>query len=324
MEVQRDLFGEPVKETLQDKLSWSLKQKEFHFFCVLDQFYHLMDGKVYASFSGGKDSTVMIYLIKKWLKIMGYPPIKIVFNNTTNEHKEILDFVKSKGDEVTWLRPKMTFAQTLKKYGYPLISKEQSMAISRYKNTNREDQKKYRLEGIKADGTRGKVGVISKKWRFMIDAPFDITNKCCDILKKEPVKRFEKEHGLRPIIGTMVEESMNRKLKYLSDGGCTTFKEGKESCQPLSLFTEKDIWALIDKYNIDICSIYYDQIIDGELVTGEKRTGCAYCAFGAHCEDPNNNRFTRLSKREPKRYKSFMDKLGYRKALTFLGIKLPD
>lgn len=314
---------EGKEETLSEKLKWSLEQKEFHFFNILDTFYHRMDGQVYASFSGGKDSTVMIFLINKWLRLMKYPPIKIVFNNTTNEHKEILDFVKSFGNQITWLKPKMTFAQTLEKYGYPLISKEQSMAISRFQNTKREDQKVYRFSGIKPDGTKGVVGVISKKWRFMIDAPFKITNRCCDILKKEPVKRFEKEFGLRPIIGVMTEESNNRKLKYISDGGCITFKEGKESCQPLSLFTEKDIWSLIEKYDIEICSIYFDQIIEGELVTGEKRTGCAYCAFGAHCEDPKNNRFTRLQKREPKRFNSFMDKLGYRDALEFTGIEVP-
>lgn len=321
--LKEELSSEAEPMMLKEKLNMNLLQKEFHFFNVLDVFYHNMNGNVYASFSGGKDSTVMIFLIKKWLKIMGYPPIKIVFNNTTNEHKEILDFVKSFGDEVTWLRPRMTFAQTLAKYGYPLISKDQSMAISRYRKTKSDAVKRFRLTGDRGDGVKRTVGVISKKWRFMVDAPFEVTNRCCDILKKEPVKRFEKETGLKPIIGVMIEESMNRKLKYLKDGGCITFKEGKESCQPLSLFTEKDIWDLIKKYKIDICPIYYDQIIDGELVTGETRTGCAYCAFGAHCDNPDNNRFTRLQKREPKRFDSFMDKLGYRQALEFVGIKVP-
>lgn len=311
-------------ESYTQKMNWSLDQKEFHFFNVLDVFYHRMNGNVYASFSGGKDSTVLIFLIKKWLKAMKYPPIKFVFNNTTNEHKEILDFVKTFGEEITWLKPKMTFAQTLEKYGFPLISKEQSMAISRYRKTTSERVKKFRLTGDRGDGIKRSVGVISKKWRFMVDAPFEVTNRCCDILKKDPVHRFEKETGLRPITGAMTSESMNRKLKYLKDGGCNSFKEGKEMCQPLSLFTEEDIWALIKKYNIEICPIYFDQIIDGELVTGEERTGCAYCAFGCHFEDPNNNRFTRLQKREPKRFDSFMDKLGYRDALTFVGVKVPE
>jgi len=254
---------------------------------------------------------------------MNYPPIKIVFNNTTNEHQQILNFVKSFGDEVTWLRPKMTFAQVIKKHGYPLISKEQSMAISRYKNTKRPDQKKYRLTGIKADGSRGTVGVIRKKWRFVIDAPFNVTEQCCKILKKDPLKKFEKETGLRPIIGVMAEESNQRRIQYKKEG-CIIWEEGKEALKPLSIFNEANIWELIKRENIEICNIYKDQIIDGELVTREGRTGCAYCGFGCHKEDPINNRFTRLIKREPKRYNSIMDNLGYREALKFIGINLPD
>lgn len=312
------------KEELKSRLNWTIEQKEFHFYSVLDTFYHRMNGKVYKSFSGGKDSTVMKYLIDKWCLIMKYPKIQDVFNDTTNEHKEILDFVKSFGDDIIWLKPKMTFAQTLKKYGFPLISKEQSMAISRYKLTKSEDVKKFRLTGYRSDGIKRTVGVISKKWAFMIEAPFDVTNRCCDILKKDPVKRFEKKSGFRPIVGVMTEESGVRELKYIRDGGCITFTEGKESCQPLSIFTEKDIWTLINKYKIEICPIYFDQIIDGELVTGETRTGCAYCAFGCQYENPENNRFHRLQKREPNRFNSMMDKMGYRGALGFVGINVPD
>lgn len=311
-------------ESYKDKINWTLEQKVFHFFEVVSTFYNKMDGKVYLSFSGGKDSTVMKYLIDKWLKSSGYPPIKYVFNNTTNEHGEILDFVKSFGDEIIWLKPKLSFAQTLKKYGYPIISKEQSMALSRYKNTKRLDQKIYRMTGIKADGTKGTVGVIRNKWKFLIDAPFDVTERCCDVLKKRPIFKFEKETGLRPIIGTMAEESNQRRIQYIKNGGCNIWTKGKEMCLPLSIFTEDNIWELIGKYKIRICGIYYDQIIDGDLVTGEKRTGCAYCGFGCHLEPPNNNRFHRLYKREPKRYKSMMDKLGYRTVLNFIKINLPD
>lgn len=312
-----------MKETYKEKINWTLDQKVFHFFEVFDVFYHKMDKKVYGAFSGGKDSTVMMFLIEKYLNMLNEPSIKWVFNNTTNEHKEILDFVKSFGSKVTWLKPKMTFAQSLIKNGYPVISKSQAMAISRYRNTKLPEQKKYRLTGEKPDGTFGKVGVISDKWKFMIDAPFKITEKCCDILKKQPVKRFEKETGLRPIIGTMASESNNRKMQYIKDG-CNVFEKGKESCKPLSIFTEKDIWDLIKRENIEICSIYYDQFIGGELVTGEKRTGCAWCAFGCDKENPSNNRFHRLEKREPKRYKSMMNKLGYRSVLKFMDITIPD
>lgn len=310
-----------MKESLEQKQQWTLIQKEFHFFEVFDVYYNYFNGKVYGSFSGGKDSTVMKYLIDKHLKATGRPPIKWVFNNTTNEHAQILDFVKSFGDDIIHLRPKMTFAQILVKYGFPLISKQQSRFISRYRKTKSEQMRQFYKHGINKDGSKSAFK-IAKKWHYLINAPFEFTDRCCDILKKEPVKRFEKETGLKPIIGTMADESNQRRIQYKRSGEeCNVFTEGKEQCKPLSVFTEKDIWDLISKYKIEICQIYYDQIIDGELVKGEKRTGCKWCGFGCQFEDNNDNRFIRLSKREPKQHASFMDKLGYRKVLDFLGIK---
>ncbi len=189
------------EESYTDKINWTLDQKIFHLFEVLDVYYHKMDGEVYLNFSGGKDSTVLKYFIDKWTDMHNYPRVRCLFNDTTNEYREILTFVKSFGEQVEWTRPKMTFAQTLDKYGYPVISKVQSMAISRFRNTKRPDQKLYRLTGKKADGTVGKVGVISNKWKFVINAPFKVTNRCCDILKKAPIKKFQKETGLKPITG---------------------------------------------------------------------------------------------------------------------------
>lgn len=62
--------------------------------------------------------------------------------------------------------------------------------------------------------------------------------------------------------------------------------------------------------------------IDGKIVEGEKRTGCAYCAFGLHFEDPNNTKFHRLKKREPNRFNSMVNKLGYDKALKAININV--
>jgi len=307
-----------MKESLSEKLNWTLDQKIFHLFEVIDVYYHKFNGNVYLNFSGGKDSTVLKYFIDKWTDLNGYPRIKNLFNNTTNEHKEILDFVKTFGDSVTWTRPRMTFAQVIEKYGYPVVSKQTSRFISRYRNTKSEQMRQFYKNGINKDGSQSAFK-IAKKWHFLLDAPFKTTDRCCDILKKEPIHKFEAETGLKPITGVMAMESNQRKMKYIKDGGCNVFTKGKERCNPLSLFTEDNIWECIEKFGIEICPIYYDQIIDGELVTGEKRTGCAYCGFGLHCEAKDNNRFTRLKKREPKRYVSMMTKMGYEKVLSYLN-----
>lgn len=316
-----------MKESLKSKQAWTLEQKLFHFFEVLDLFYHALNGKVYLAFSGGKDSTVMQFFADKWCDMMGYPRIQLVFNNTTNEYSEILEFVKSYGDRVTWLRPKITFAQSLLKNGYPLVSKENSQKISEAKNTKSEKLRNIRMNGVervsKNTGKKYLSGKISEKWKYLVYEDVELTSKCCDVLKKAPVIKFEKETGLSAIIGTTVDESSLRKQQYNIKGTCNTFGKRNKS-KPLSIFSEEDIWQLIEKYNIEICSIYYDMEIDGEIVQGEHRTGCAYCGFGLQFEPEDNNKFTRLSKREPKRYTSIMDKLGYRKALSYININPPQ
>lgn len=75
---------------------------------------------VYVSFSGGKDSTVLLDIVRKL-----YPDVLAVFVDTGLEYPEIREFVKS-FDNVEWLRPKKTFRQVIEEYGYPFISKEVS------------------------------------------------------------------------------------------------------------------------------------------------------------------------------------------------------
>ncbi len=121
----------------------------------------------------------------------------------------------------------------------------------------------------------------------------------------------------------MASESNLRKQQY-NKTRCNTFDGERPISKPLSIFTEDDIWELIEKYQIEISPIYYDIEIDGEIIPGEERTGCKWCGFGVQNEDPNNTKFHRHYKRNPKEYKSMMDKLGYRDALHTIGMKLPD
>ena len=87
------------------------------------EWYKHYKGNVVVSFSGGKDSTVLLHLVRQ-----AFPDVRAVFSNTGLEYPEIQRFAKAIPN-VDTVTPKMRFDEVISTYGYPLISKEVAEAI---------------------------------------------------------------------------------------------------------------------------------------------------------------------------------------------------
>ena len=81
---------------------------------------------VYVSFSGGKDSTVLVDIVRN---VCGYKNIPLVFVDVPTQYPELKQFAMT-FDNLVILKPKISFAEVCEKYGYPLISKEVSNCVS--------------------------------------------------------------------------------------------------------------------------------------------------------------------------------------------------
>ena len=259
------------------------------------QFYNHFLGDVSVSFSGGKDSTVLLYLVRSL-----YPNVSAVFADTGLEYPEIREFVKTI-ENVTWVKPKMTFSEVLKKYGFPVISKEVSQKIYEARTTKSKKLLHKRLHG--ADN-KYKSGKIPNKWQHLIKAPFNISHRCCHYLKIKPMQ------GYRSFVGTMASDSHARKQKYLRSG-CNSFESKKQYSMPMAFWLEKDVWQYIKKYQL-----HYSKIYD----MGYDRTGCMFCMFGVHLEK-SPNKFQRMKTTHPKQHDYCINKLGCGKVMNYAGIK---
>lgn len=128
----------PTSEELQKLQDLPLERKVLVTQTRIIEWYKRFDGQVYISFSGGKDSTVLLHIDREI-----YPDIPAVFVDTGIEYPEIRQFVKT-FDNVTILRPKMRFDEVLRKYGYPIISKEVSESVRKGRIALTRDKYTYK------------------------------------------------------------------------------------------------------------------------------------------------------------------------------------
>lgn len=231
-----------------------------------------LENNAYLSFSGGKDSTILHYLLD-----MALPNNKIprVFINTGIEYNDIVAFVEdlAKTDErFVILKPSLPIKKTLDTYGYPFKSKEHSLRVYQFnKGSNKNYIKKY-LTGYEVNGK--KTTFVCPKcllYQFEEKGKYNYSNLCCYKMKKEPAHKWAKENH-KPIVitGMLNEEGGNRKRL-----GCIiTDNKTKKLLKFHPLIKVNSEWEkwFAEQYNIKFCKLYYPPY-------NFVRSGCKGCPY---------------------------------------------
>jgi 3'-phosphoadenosine 5'-phosphosulfate sulfotransferase (PAPS reductase)/FAD synthetase len=300
-----------TKADLTIMQGWSLERKVQLTQAKLLEWVRFYDGNVTVSLSGGKDSTVLLDLARRI-----DPLIPAVFADTGLEYPEVRNFVKTV-DNVVWVQPDMQFNQVIQEYGYPVISKEVARRL--YYARHGKEWALRHLHGLTKDGAYSEYNQRYVKYMPLIDAPFAISDRCCDKMKKYPLNRYQRKTGAAVIIGTMASESFRRQSAYLQNG-CNAFHNKRS--QPMSFWTEQDVLQYLKLTGIPYASIYGDIVCSrgGKLITtGAQRTGCMFCMFGVHREK-QPNRFKQMALTHPKQHDYCINHLGCGKVMDYLHV----
>lgn len=341
------------KKELERRLRQTLGAKIFHFVSVFVEYFIFYHGEVYLAWSGGKDSDVGCDIVDRiwsgefvgkymtkdtWQLVTSYPKPPRVFCNTGLEFPEIVERVRERKElrgDVVILKPKMGFIKVIKEIGVAVGSKKIAEMIYRLRkyianpSPKNEATRNLYLNGVRKDGSISKSSKLPNRWKPLLNAPFPVAHKCCDVFKKEPFRRYIAETGKKAVAFTTTEESARRTIGYMQTG-CNTFEKGKEMCRPYSIFTEKDTWEYAERFSLTFAPVYYERTVDVEQLDGsfitrtleaETRTGCTFCMFGVHLESKKkNNRIQRLALSHPKYYDVIINKGGLGFILEYCGI----
>ena len=272
----------------------------------------------FVSFSGGKDSTVLLHIARQV-----DPHIPAVFLNTRTEHRSLCEVVRAT-DNVTTIFPDINFAEAVEQCGWCVPYKDVAHKIH-YAREGKQWALAF-MEGRGPDeGSSSYRARVYQPYAYLLNAPFMISDFCCDKLKKKPLDGYSQENYLKQIIGTTAEESMNRRKSWLQHG-CNAWNAKHPMSRPLSFWTEQDVLQYIRQHDLPLASVYGEIVErDGRLrCTGVNRTGCTPCPIGAlRYSKTQLSKFELLARNDPMYHTGLMrSKMGLREVLLWIHAPL--
>lgn len=300
----------------KDKVFWAkTKIKEFLLHCMelnKQETLNKID-EVTISFSGGKDSTVLLDLVLKVheeiacdIFLVPAYAVEITFPSTFKFIKTLVLDYQSKYKYLKnplLMNPKMPWHEILNTKGYPIYSKQISVLINRVKHAKTKNLLTRWFFGIDIKNTNTAKYKLSKHRIFLLDDNLKInwpeindiqikdyfkkyneyyfySEKCCDYVKGSL------KHDRRPsFIGVMAEESEMRKKSWINSG-CNIFNAKSMKSRPLSIWKTNDIWKYIadNKLMVNPAYGYEPKISLDEQKLNFSRLGCTSCPYGSSIE----------------------------------------
>jgi 3'-phosphoadenosine 5'-phosphosulfate sulfotransferase (PAPS reductase)/FAD synthetase len=112
------------------------------------------------------------------------------------------------------------------------------------------------------------------KYQFKEDLPFKISDKCCLYMKEKPLRQWQTDNNKTATITAIMAAEGGRR----EQGKCKVFSHGRLTFNPLIKVTPEWEQWFIDKYNIQLCKLYYEPY-------NFERTGCKGCPFALNLQE---------------------------------------
>jgi 3'-phosphoadenosine 5'-phosphosulfate sulfotransferase (PAPS reductase)/FAD synthetase len=154
-------------------------------------------------------------------------------------------------------------------YGFPILGKDATKLDAPRININ--VFLKYSTEESKGN---------EKYYTMLRDFPdMRISHSCCNFIKEQPSQKLQKKLGCDTLFrGLMASESRRRTFTFLDYGFLFKVKSGYLYSNPLSIFSDTDVWEYIRSRECPYSALY-----DLTDENGKKlftRNGCYCCGTG--------------------------------------------
>ena len=256
--------------------------------------HYQTSGACYLSFSGGKDSTVVLALIKQ----LGLN-IPAVFCDTRIELDATYNFVNWMNDNyypVEIIQPEKSFGNVIEEFGKPIKSKMRSHTLKTYQN-NPECKSAQHL----FDRKNRRISIANKDFHILHpDFKIKASPACCDYLKKKPFEKYAKENDIQwYFTGERVAEGGVRAYnagKRVKEGKpiCTRIRGDYTIKSPIIDWSDEMVEEFILREGVPLSDAY--------IKYGNTRTGCCCCPFSKRLTED----LKVLWEYEPQKYKASM------------------